>query len=499
MNNLGRKLFVLLLFLIPIVLAYFTSASIFAIPIVYFYWVLTFITIFNVIIFNRYYSISKRYKLCPRYGKIGGKIIAFVVSYNEDPKLIFKTLISVKRANVYGETWLLDDSTDPDRVKTLEKICKYPDVKYVHRNTRRGYKAGAINDALKMVGDEYEFMAVFDCDQMPKQAFFDSTIGYFDNPQMAVVQAPPAYTNFTTKISSAAFYQQEVFLRIILRARNEISAFILGSGFVARISAIKSIGGFYEKSITEDIATSILLQDQGWKIVYVDITSIWHGLAPETPDAYLKQQGRWSFGVFQIFGLILNSKISFSAFIDYLSGWLYWLFIGPVRLFSFLPLILFLDFKLVTLILNPLYFAIFYTPYFIYTSLFYSHVTKENSLNYDFKGYLYHQAVEVMAMISVTSSFFSYLFRMKKPFTVTPKGVENASSFRTGFPIYILYSILIVSIVMGVIWLLEANYLILKLAIIINLFFAFYLLPFLSTAVIILITNNRVSRYTSDD
>jgi len=489
MNNPGRKLFVLLFFLTPVVLAFFTSGSIFAVPLVYFYWVLTFITIFNVIVFHWHFSRSKRYKLGPIYGKVKGKIIAFVVSYNEDPKLIFKTLISVKKANVYGETWLLDDSTDPNNVKILEKICRNLDIKFVHRDTRRGYKAGAINDALKMVGDEYEFMAVFDCDQMPKQDFFESIMGYFNDPLVAAVQTSPNYTNFKLKMSQAAYYQQELFLRIIMRARSEISAFILGSGFVARISAIRSVGGFYEKSITEDIATSLLLHDHGWKIIYVDIINIWHGLAPETVSAYLKQQGRWSFGSFQILGLILNSKIPFSAFIDYLSGWLYWLFIGPVRLFSFLPLFLFLDFKLVTIILNPIYFAIFYFPYFIYSLLLYFKITKTGSLNYDIKAYLLHQGAEILAMISVTSSFFSYLLGMNKPFTVTPKGVENVSRLKIGIPIYVLFSIFIFSIFMGIFWLMEVHSLILMLAIIVNLFFAFYLLPFLSTAVIILITD----------
>ncbi len=489
MNNLGRKLLVLVFFVTPIVLAYYTSASLLAIPLVYVYWVLTFITVFNLIVFQWHYSRSNKYKLGPLYGWVKGKIIAFVVSYNEDPKLLFKTLISVKKANLYGETWLLDDSTDPDKVKILEKICKNLDIRFVHRNTRRGYKAGAINDALKMIGNEYEFMAVFDCDQMPNQEFFDSIMGYFDDPMVAAVQTSPAYTNFSTKMSSAAYYQQELFLRIIMRARSEISAFILGSSFVARISAIKSIGGFYEKSITEDIATSLILHDHGWKIIYVDIINIWHGLAPETVCAYLKQQGRWSFGGFQIFRLILNSKIPLPAFIDYFSGWLYWLFIGPIRLFSFLPLILFLDFRLVTIILNPLYFAIFYFPYIIYTTLFYLYTIKKSSLKYGLNGFLLHQGAEILAMISVTSSFFSYLFGKNRPFTVTPKGVESVSRFRIGIPVYVLYSILIVSIIMGIIWLSAANSLMVKFAIIVNLFFAFYLLPFFSAAVTILLTN----------
>ena len=142
-------------------------------------------------------------------------------------------------------------------------------------------------------------------------------------------------------------------------------------GFVARISAIRSVGGFFEENVTEDLATSILLQSNGWKIVYVDTSDIWYGRSPETVSAYIKQQGRWSLGGFESLSLMLSSNLSLSAFFDYFSGWLYWLWVGPVRLFSLITLVLFLDFRLYTILVNPIFFIIFYFPFFIYSMIFY--------------------------------------------------------------------------------------------------------------------------------
>ena len=42
-------------------------------------------------------------------------------------------------------------------------------MKYVHRDNRRGYKAGALNDVLKTLKEPYA--AVIDIDQMPAPDF----------------------------------------------------------------------------------------------------------------------------------------------------------------------------------------------------------------------------------------------------------------------------------------------------------------------------------------
>ncbi len=490
MNNKGRKFIFIAFFLSPLILAYYTSYSLIIIPLVYVFWLLLFVSVYNVVIFQWQMFRSDKYTFRLLHDPVNGKLITFVVSFNEDPQMLLKTLISVKNSNSLGETWLLDDSTDQKIAKDLQRICEKLGVRFVHRNTRRGYKAGALNDAMNMIGDAYEYMAVFDSDQMPSSRFFNGLIGYFKNPKVAVVQTPQTYTSVPTNISTSAFFQQEVFLRKIMRARSGNSAFILGSGFVARISAIRSIGGFYEASVTEDLATSIILESRGWEIVYVDTIDIWYGKAPETVSAYLKQQGRWSIGGFQALPLILNSKLSLSAFLDYFSGWLYWLWVGPVRLFSLLTLILFLDLRLFTIFINPLFFVIFYFPYFIYSMLFYYYTATDGLMSYGVKGFFMHQGAELLLMFTVTSSFFAYVFRRNKPFAVTPKGVAGTYSLRQAVPMLSVELIVTASISFGLIWLRTVYVFVLRVAIFINLFFAFYMIPFLITATVILFTSN---------
>ena len=489
MKNPRRVAIFFCFFAAPLILSFFTAASIPVLPLVYIYWLLLFISVFTVAVFQNQMFKADKYAFKLLHQQTSKKMIIFVASFNEDPGMLARNLISIKNANTEGEVCLLDDSTDQKIVKELIPICEKLGVRFIHRNSRRGYKAGALNDALAMIGNDYEFMAVFDSDQMPNPRFFTGVMGYFSDPKIAVVQMPPTYTSVPTNISQSSFFQQEVFLRKIMRARSGSSAFILGSGFVARISAIRSVGGFFEEYVTEDLATSILLQSNGWKIVYVDTSDIWYGRSPETVSAYLKQQGRWSLGGFQSLSLMLTSNLSLSAFFDYFSGWLYWLWVGPVRLFSLFSLVLFLDFRLYTIFVNPIFFIIFYFPFFIYSMLFYYYTASDGLMNYGIKGFFMHQGTELLLMFTVTSSFLTYILGRKRPFTVTPKGVAGTYSFSQAMPMILVELLVTSTISLGIIWLRTASLYILRVAIYINIFFAFYLIPFLIAASVILFTS----------
>ena len=494
MKSVYQKFLFYLFFLVPLPLAYFTSRNIFAIPLVYVFWLLLIVSVFTVVIFQSQMFKADRYSVELVHDLREARMISFVVSYNENSDMLKETLVAVKKANKYGETWLLDDSTDPDTVKTMENVCRNLSIRFVHRDNRLGYKAGALNDALKMVDESYEFVSVFDSDQRPTPKFFNGVFGYFQKRDVAVVQLPQTYTAMSTSISVSAFFQQEVFLRKIMRARSNRSAFILGSGFVARISALREVGGFYDRIVTEDLATSIILQSRGWRIVYLDTADIWYGRPPETVSAYLKQQGRWSLGGFQSLSLLLSLSLPLGVFAEYMAGWLYWLWVGPIRLLSLLALVLFVDFHFATVIVNPYFFVIFYFPYFIYSMLFYYYTSSDGLMSYGARGFFMHQGAELLLIFTVTGSFLAALFRRKKPFAVTPKGVAGTYSFTQALPMIAIELTMASTFAIGLIWIREPIIESLKLAIGVNIFFALYLIPFLIAGSVILFTSTFIPK-----
>jgi cellulose synthase (UDP-forming) len=110
-------------------------------------------------------------------------------------------------------------------------------------------------------------------------------------------------------------------------------------------------------------------------------------------------------------------------------------------------------------------------------------------MNYGIKGFFMHQGAELLLMFTVTSSFLTYILRRKRPFTVTPKGVAGTYSFSQAMPMILVELLVTSTISLGIIWLKTASLYILRVAIYINIFFAFYLIPFLIAASVILFTS----------
>ena len=95
------------------------------------------------------------------------------------------------------EIQVLDDSTDETReiveLAVRRQQARGFDISYVHRTDRTGYKAGALDAGLKLVKGEY--IAIFDADFVPGADFLRQTVPYFNDGQVAVVQARWGHLN----------------------------------------------------------------------------------------------------------------------------------------------------------------------------------------------------------------------------------------------------------------------------------------------------------------
>lgn len=468
-------IFVLLIFIIPLILTWYTFPSIYITPITYALWLTMEIGIFTSILYYFDYrkSLEMPEKLVMPIKNY--RVAAVVTTYNEDPETVKDTLISVKNAvGDLGTVFLLDDSNKKEIIEINKKFCEENGIIYVHRENRRGYKAGAINDFLKQYSENFDILAIFDVDQRPIKSFFYDLLPFFNDPDVAFVQIPQAYTELNSNVALGAFYQQKPFYEVVMGGRNITgSAFILGSGVLVRISALKQVGNFDEIVVTEDLATSIALHSKKLKSIYVEYPGIWYGEPPITVNAYLVQQGRWSLGTFQSFSKIMNADIDLRKFIDYFSGFLYWLKEGPLTISEILAPLIFLLFRVYVLKVNPLFFILAYYPIF-FASLALYLITMRNK-QYGLKGFLFHQFLELIMMPAITMSFIAWLLGRKRPFKVTPKGKETKISKFVILNI-VLEIFILLSIVSGLLWYFSAENEYLKYSIVVNITWAIYFL-----------------------
>lgn len=229
--------------------------------------------------------------------RVGGRVVVvdvFVTVYGEPLETVRRTVTAARDLTGEHRTWVLDDG----RSDEVRELAARLGVRYLRRLSSGGAKAGNVNHALTVA--KGDLFVVLDADFVARPQFLVETVPFFVREDVAFVQTPQAYGNLDSVISRGAGYMQTVFYRFIQPGRNHFNAaFCVGTNVVFRRAAIDDIGGMHTDSKSEDVWTSLMLHERGWRSVYVpDVLAV--GDAPETIEGYTKQQQRWATGGFEI-------------------------------------------------------------------------------------------------------------------------------------------------------------------------------------------------------
>lgn len=203
------------------------------------------------------------------------------------------------------EIQVLDDSTDETaeiaELAVRRHAAQGIDITYIHRSNRVGFKAGALDEGLRVA--KGEFVAIFDADFIPKPDFLMRTVPYFGDPKVAMVQARWGHINedysLLTKIQAILLDAHFVLEH---GSRNRAGCFFNfnGTAGIWRRTAIHDGGGWQHDTLTEDLDLSYRTQLRGWKFVFLPD----HVAPAELPvemNAFKSQQHRWAKGSIQTF------------------------------------------------------------------------------------------------------------------------------------------------------------------------------------------------------
>ena len=150
----------------------------------------------------------------PLDGKMQPKVAIFIPVFNEEPKIVGATIAKTALINYSSfEIFLLDDSTDAEIHNALVKLGERFNINYIYRKNRRGYKAGAINDAIKNLDNDVKYFLVLDVDHRPKPAILKEVIPFLEeDTSLTFIQTPQYFTSETKdKLSLAYSFQQHIF------------------------------------------------------------------------------------------------------------------------------------------------------------------------------------------------------------------------------------------------------------------------------------------------
>lgn len=229
--------------------------------------------------------------------RIRGRAVAvdiLITVYGEPIDVIRRTAEAAIAVRGSHLTWILDDGHSDD----VQGLAAELGCRYVRRLSSNGAKAGNLNNALTIA--KGEFFVILDADFVPLPGLIEQTLPFFDDSTVAFVQTPQTYGNLHNFIARGAGYMQSMFYRFVQPGRNAFNAaFCVGTNVVFRRAAINDIGGIHTDSKSEDVWTSMILHGRGWRSVFLPET-LAVGDAPDTIEAYSKQQLRWATGGFEI-------------------------------------------------------------------------------------------------------------------------------------------------------------------------------------------------------
>jgi len=248
------------------------------------------------------------------------------------------------------EIQVLDDSDD-DTCRLVDARVAWwrqqgVSMTVVRRSVRSGYKAGAL--ANGMTTAKGEFIAIFDADFIPNHDFLRSTLPWFRDRGVGMVQARWGFFNanhsWFTGIQSLMLGAH---FSIEHRVRYQQGLFFNfnGTAGVWRRRAIDSAGGWQDDTITEDLDLSYRAQMAGWRFVYVEECNVPSEL-PVTMSALRTQQQRWAKGSIQtarkIMPILIKKHLPLAVKIEavaHLMANIFWL-LGMIAILTLYPAIL---------------------------------------------------------------------------------------------------------------------------------------------------------------
>ncbi|MBR1654594.1 MAG: glycosyltransferase [Clostridia bacterium] len=312
-------------------------------------------------------------------------IDVLIATLNEHESLLENTIEACKRMK-YPDTskihiYVCDDGNRANIKKLSEKL----NVGYISRLTNKNAKAGNYNHALSLVSSPY--VATFDADMAPTENFLLTTLPFFfDNKnyiskkqnsgknlnKIGFVQLPQSFINpdifqYRFHLENKIPFEQDYFYHSIQIGKNATnSAVCCGTNTLFSRKALDDCGGFATNTISEDIATGMLIESKGYQCLALDNVEA-YGIAANDLTGFVKQRTRWARGCIQIlkkYKILGNSGLSFRQKLEYITCISYWFF-GIRRMIYLLTPLLFSIFGIIIVDCNLTTFICFWLPAYL--------------------------------------------------------------------------------------------------------------------------------------
>ncbi|MBI4642563.1 MAG: glycosyltransferase [Deltaproteobacteria bacterium] len=335
----------------------------------------------------------------------------FVPTCGEPLDILRQTLTAAAAITYEPKTvYVLDDKASPQVAALAAELG----LQYLARPEPRDAKAGNLNYGF--AHSQGELILTMDADQVPHPRILERLVGYFKIPTIGFVQTKQ---NFIVPKGDPFGNTDKVFYNVMQCGKDgDNAAFSCGSGVIYRRRALEEIGGFSTWNVVEDVHTSMLLHQRGWRSVYYNYP-LSLGTAPADIWGVYRQRGQWALDSLRLFfwdnpffrrGLAFRQRMQYAnlGFVYLVSAWF-------MPIFFLVPIVSILTSKAVLTASVPTY-IVHRLPYFIVMALAYE------LLNYPTPYLHAYQMWTGLFPVFMMSTIRALMFRKDKPpYTVTSK------------------------------------------------------------------------------
>ncbi|MEH1801121.1 MAG: glycosyltransferase [Nostoc sp.] len=224
-----------------------------------------------------------------------------IPTYNEPDYIVRRTIMGCQSMEYLNKTiYILDDTRRPH----IKALAQELGCEYITRPDNIHAKAGNLNNALKYIGGE--LIVPIDADFVPFKNFLTRTVGFFQNPEISLVQTPQYFYNpdyHARNLGLENFLPNDLEHFYGLQQSNRDvgnSVICCGSSYVVRRSSLDAIGGYYTRCCVEDFQTSLRMLTQGFRLIFLnEVLST--GESTRTYTDFIDQRLRWLQGNFQVY------------------------------------------------------------------------------------------------------------------------------------------------------------------------------------------------------
>ncbi|MBP0020141.1 MAG: glycosyltransferase [Cyanobacteria bacterium SBLK] len=347
----------------------------------------------------------------------------FIPTYSEPANVLKRTIIGCQAIDYpHKDIYLLDDG----KRENIRKLADELGCHYVTRSDNRYAKAGNLNHGLTQ--SRGELIAVFDADFVPTQNFLSRTLGFFQRPNLGLLQTHQYFYNrdlipVNLGIEREISSEIEFFSRHYQKLRDGTdTSLCYGSAFVIRRNILEESGGFVTSSLSEDYFTGIRLNSLGYQTIYLD-EELSAGLAAENLAGYITQRQRWCRGTLQALFIPENPltipNLTLRQRIVHASGIFQWFLPISRVIFLILPVAFFFT-DTIPVKTTLAEWLNFFLPFYC------SHLLSFAWLNQRSREALISDVYAVIQCVPLSiTAIQTMLDPFSKGFQVTPKGVAK--------------------------------------------------------------------------